>query len=822
MPPYDGKTKLAFCKRLGPEWQKLADYFDIRVSDRAAFRPGDEAREIWEWLERRNRLRELAASLRDPLIDRMDLVDQVLEPPPVCAPAEPPVWTGSPFPGLRRFNPEHAPIFFGRHRETGELTRKLADPRNRFIAVLGASGSGKSSLVAAGLIPRLQADAIAGGRDWPWLEITPGGVEGDPYSMLTARLEPWLKGRRSSEIIERLRAESGYGLIELAEEALSSRPAHAELLLFVDQFEELFTLTQDALRQPFVRLLTTTARSSRVRVVATLRADFYHRCLDCPGLDGPLREGSYPLGPPGPGALYEMVAGPAEKAGLEFEDGLVERILEEAGTGSGALALLAFALHELYEAGKRDGRLTHGAYDSFGGVQHAISRRAEDTFRGLDSAAQAELTRVFRELVQVDERGVATRQRAPLATIAVSAAAGELVDRFVDGRLLVREPGEDGSPVVGVAHEALFRNWPRLKQWIQDTADDHRLRRQIAQLAAYWQGHDRKSEHRWPDERVVEAVAMRDHLKLEEKDFTELEQDFLGPLDRDQMLAALDDPATTHERRAIIGVRLSLLGDLRPGVGLRADGLPDIVWCRVPGGEVTLDIETENRSRRARWLSRSAPNTFHVEPFQVAKYPVTYRQYRAFLDAEDGYHNPAWWRGLRVDQPPEKPGRQFRRYDNHPAENLAWLEAVPFCRWLSAKLGYEVRLPTEWEWQQAATGGDPANEYPWGPDWDGRCANTYESELNRTTAVGMYPQGASPVGALDMGGNIWEWCLNEYDRPKNVTPAGDARRVVRGGSWSGSRAGARAAYRLFFAPGYRGANLGFRLVCASPICDTDL
>ena len=321
MPSYDGKTKLAFCERLGRDWQDLADYFDIPISDRAAFQSGNEAREVWEWLERRIRLGELAAALCDPCVNRKDLVDQLLEPPPVSIPTKPPLWTGSPFPGLRRFNPEDAPIFFGRHRETHELIRKLADPRNRFVVVLGASGSGKSSLVAAGLIPQLQANAIAGSQDWPWLEFTPGGAEGDPYPILTARLEPWLKGCRSSEIIKRLRAEQGYGLIELAEQILTGHPAQAELLLFVDQFEELFTLTRDALRQPFVQLLTTTARSSRVRVVATLRADFFHRCLDCPGLDRLLRDGSYPLGPPGPGALYEMMTGPAAKAGWNSRKG---------------------------------------------------------------------------------------------------------------------------------------------------------------------------------------------------------------------------------------------------------------------------------------------------------------------------------------------------------------------------------------------------------------------------------------------------------------------------------------------------------------------
>ena len=165
-------------------------------------------------------------------------------------------------------------------------------------------------------------------------------------------------------------------------------------------------------------------------------------------------------------------------------------------------------------------------------------------------------------------------------------------------------------------------------------------------------------------------------------------------------------------------------------------------------------------------------------------------------------------------------GRQFNRRDNHPAENLCCLDAMAFCRWLSARLGYEVRLPTEWEWQQAATGGDPMNVYPWGPEWDGNRANTYESELHRSTAVGMYPHGISPVGTLDMSGNVWEWCLNEHDNPRNVAPAVNARRVVRGGSWEFDRTDARAACRSVSAPFNRNNHLGFRLARASHTRDT--
>ena len=206
---------------------------------------------------------------------------------------------------------------------------------------------------------------------------------------------------------------------------------------------------------------------------------------------------------------------------------------------------------------------------------------------------------------------------------------------------------------------------------------------------------------------------------------------------------------------------------------------------------------------------------FEVEPFHIAMYPVTYRQYRAFLDDPQGYANERWWQGLEHEK---EPGEQYRPTDNCPAENVSWYDAVAYCRWASARLGYEVRLPTEWEWQQAATGGDPRGQYPWGADWEEGRANTNESRLSRTTAVGMYPAGAPPRKAFsDMAGNVWEWCLNKYDPPEDTSVGGDARRVVRGGSWDDYRESARCAYRDCNDPGDRYDVIGFRVVCVSPI-----
>jgi hypothetical protein len=363
---------------------------------------------------------------------------------------------------------------------------------------------------------------------------------------------------------------------------------------------------------------------------------------------------------------------------------------------------MAYALSELWQASIGGGlMMTHAAYNSFNGVRGAIGKRAEDTFKETLEALKLEepelqsaLTSVFRELIEGDERGVATRKRAQQSQVAKEAVAAALVKALTDSRLLVTS-GEGKAPVVEAAHEAIFTHWPRLKNWIATTSDAHRLRRQVREAAEQWDACGQARKYLWPDERVVEAADMLERLGLKIEDLSDAERCFLGPIDRDAMLAALDDPATPHELRATIGVRLSLLGDPRPGVGLRADGLPDIVWCEVPRGKVTLEEKA---------------GTFSVKPFYIAKYLVTWKQYRAFLDADDGFKESRWWDELAYSF--SSSGRQFNQYDNHPAENVSWFEAVAFCQWLTARLGYKVRLPTEWEWQQAATGGDPANEYP--------------------------------------------------------------------------------------------------------------
>ncbi|MCP5018980.1 MAG: SUMF1/EgtB/PvdO family nonheme iron enzyme [Ketobacter sp.] len=708
-------------------------------------------------------------------------------PQPTAIP-ELPLWNGSPFPGLRAFTPKDEPIFFGRGRETDELIRRLADPKTRFLSVVGASGSGKSSLVAAGLIPRLEHGAFPGSQDWLWVQCKPGEYGKDPFLALSNELVLLKNDWRVGDLATQLR-DDPESLAEVVQRMLAERPAWAELLLFIDQFEELFTLVDPGSRDPFIDFLDRAAKTDRVRTVTTMRADFYAACIESTALTELLRGGSYPLTVPGPGALHEMITKPAARAGLVFEPGLVERILDDTGVEPGALALMAFALAGLYEA-RSDGQLTHTAYEGFHGVKGAIAKRAEDTIKKLDKSAQGALSSVFRELVEIDERGIASRRRVEQSQVIQSTEAETLIKEFTNARLLVAS-GKGEQRFVEVAHEALLKNWPRLAEWIETIHDDLRLRHQLQRAAADWEIHNSSAAYRWSDERVVEVRSMLQRLRYEP---TEVEKRFLGPIDPDYMLEELQNTATSHELRATIGVRLALIGDPRPEVGIRADGMPEIVWCEVPGGEVSLEGVT---------------GKFTVKSFCIAKYPVTWVQYRTFLEATDGYRNPEWWTGLGQRYYSE-PGRQIPPLDNHPAVNVDWFEAVAFCRWLSDRLGDEIRLPTEWEWQQAATGGDPGNEFPWGSELDTGYANTYESELNRIIAAGMYPHGASSVGAYDMSGNVWEWCLNEYAQPEKVGLAGNAERVLRGGSWGIEGDNCRCANRNRLIPNFRIDLIGFR------------
>ena len=252
------------------------------------------------------------------------------------------------------------------------------------------------------------------------------------------------------------------------------------------------------------------------------------------------------------------------------------------------------------------------------------------------------------------------------------------------------------------------------------------------------------------------------------------------------------------QARAAVGRALGRLNlDDRKGVGLDARGIPDIDWVEVPAGHFVY----QHGKRR------------YLETFWIGRHPITNAQFDAFI-LDRGYEDDLWWRGLeeRV-QEPEAPGWSIA---NHPRETVTWYEAMAFSAWLSHRLGYAVTLPTEVQWEKAARGTD-GRTFPWGPAWREGVANTYEMGISRTSAVGIFPQDRSPYGVMDLAGNVWEWCLNEYEHPKRVQRTGREPRVVRGGSWFDIQASARADDRDNPPPNARSDLYGFRVVCAAPI-----
>jgi formylglycine-generating enzyme required for sulfatase activity len=284
----------------------------------------------------------------------------------------------------------------------------------------------------------------------------------------------------------------------------------------------------------------------------------------------------------------------------------------------------------------------------------------------------------------------------------------------------------------------------------------------------------------------------------------------------EHLLSQLADPHTPPKRRADIGMALAVLGDDRLGVGVDPAGLPHIEWCFITGRLVTL---VDHQTQRL--------GDFQVQSFYIAQYPVTVAQFRAFIKAADGYSDDRWWRGLAF-------GKQIwpdnQESANLPATQIPWVNAIAFSQWLAAKMMAQpdllpnlpgnssvgtIRLPTEAEWWLAATNGDPARLYPWGERWDATYANAKESKLDSPVAIGLYPFSAAPCGALDMVGNTWEWCLNEFAQPNQIELQGSERRALRGGSYLDSASAVRCTSRLSQFPISRSPASSFRLAYTS-------
>jgi len=426
---------------------------------------------------------------------------------------------GAPYRGLEVFQFEHADIFFGREQEIGEVQARLLEQARQgcpFVLLVGASGSGKSSLARAGVIPALvQVGVSEEAVQWRWAVLTPGEWEGRLMEGLARTIagETALPGIREGGSLEEI-AEGLYRDPALTwrlrlKQVFDKESSKGEmrLVLLIDQLEELFThgsITPE-LREHFIKAIGALAKQGRVWVVATVRSDFYGACQQVPGLMELKGErGHYDVLPPTAASLQRIIVEPATRAGLQFEGGpggtFEQRVLNDAVRHPEALPLLSYLLRELYENRTEKDDLTTESYERLGGVEGALAKRAEEIFAGLPVEGQSVLAEVLSGLVTVSEEdeSVVTRQRAKLDGLTDTAGKKAFVERFLQERLLVADRDAEGQAVVQVAHEALLQKWERAQLWARDNREFLRARKRLEQAHARWVAEGRNSDYLLP------------------------------------------------------------------------------------------------------------------------------------------------------------------------------------------------------------------------------------------------------------------------------------------------------------------------------------
>ncbi|MGI8789272.1 MAG: AAA family ATPase, partial [Actinomycetota bacterium] len=458
---------------------------------------------------------------------------------------------GSPYKGLDSFGPEDAETFFGRERLVADLVARVAG--GGVVGVVGPSGSGKSSLVRAGLIPAVAAGVLPDSDRWVTVVVRPGE---HPVRALDVALLPELP----HQVAARLTGTEPL-LVQLAHSDDTQVQDSPHVLVVVDQAEELFTVcTDEAERAVFVDGLVAAAADpgGRIDVVLTVRADYYGRFAGDQRLASAIAANQVLVGPMTAEEYRRAITRPAQRHGVTVEPELVDALVDEVTGQPGALPLLSTALLELWEA-RTDRSMTLASYQATGGLHAAVARLAESVYTSLDLDQQQAARRMFLRLTGPGAGDTVVKRRVRLSDLATDEESSALVDLLARRRLLTIDDG-----AVEVAHEALLREWPRFTTWLEEDREGIRLRAHLADAAANWEAVDRDEGELY---RGARLSATLDWTTAHAQDLSPVEQEFVTASSTEHQRATAHQHRQNRRLRGLLaGAAVFLVLALTAGV----------------------------------------------------------------------------------------------------------------------------------------------------------------------------------------------------------------------------------------------------------------
>jgi formylglycine-generating enzyme required for sulfatase activity len=795
-----------------------------------------------------------------------------------------------PYRGLRVFDVDDASFFFGREALVQWLLNELrpatkGQPVNLFLAIVGASGSGKSSVARAGLIATLKRGDIPSSAHWPVAICRPGP---DPLESLAVAISRTVNTGQGAPALAELIAEfekNEKTLHLVSRQSLPENAPDMQLVVVVDQFEEVFTLNcKEELREALIRNLLYAAKvaQGQTLVILTMRADFYGKCAANAELAAAFSDHHVLVGPMTDDELRRAIERPTQLVGCELEAGLVDLLVQDVRHQPGALPLLQHALLELWN--KREGRrLTVKAYQQIGKLEGALQRRADATLEAFTKDEQELCRRTFLRLTQPGEGTEDTKRRAPMQELlslsGKSSAEEAIIQKLADASLLTTEGDlTRGDAFVEVAHEALIRNWPQLRRWIDTDRAGLRTRTRLTEAARESKNAGRDPAYLYTGARL--AVAMEwetshpGHLSTDEAEFlrnslevqsqreaSELEvarrlaeaqkqrAELSEQREKDQKEATRKQKEATRKlrNRAWIVTGLGVIAVIFGWIAWQgADQRAKIAEEQARIGQERDRLAALKVTKEHPWVNSLGMKFVPVTNSQVffSVWDTRVHDFETFVAQSHYNAGPDW------TEPHFAKSSGFKQSPVDPVVEVSWTDAKEFCAWLTkTKIasgwlpkGMFYRLPTDEEWSAAVglkneVGSTPAEKsgkihvFPWGSQWpppqgagnysgeelkvkqfkDAKemdaVIDGYRDDYIYTSPVGSFT--ANQLGLFDMGGDVWQWCQDQFD-------AQNQDRVLRGACWNnGPPPGLfYSSYRYHEAPDTRSDYTGFRCVVA--------